>query len=87
LSSSEPNVESELRDSSVGSGVATVVDPELDCVGFGEWASIIHPVKKLKTLVIVIQKRIPSFRNFIHTFLLSNHDLAIIGQPYQAPLL
>jgi hypothetical protein len=60
-------VDSESRGSRVGSGVASVVGPEFDCVGLGAWASMIHPVKKLKTLVIVIQKRIPSFRNFILT--------------------
>jgi hypothetical protein len=37
----------------------------VELVGFGAWASMIQPVKKLMTLVIVIQKRIPNLKSFI----------------------
>jgi hypothetical protein len=62
---SDRNSESGRNGSSVGSGVAEFDVDELGCAGFGAFASITQPIRKLKTLVSVIQNRIPSFKSFI----------------------
>jgi hypothetical protein len=56
--------------SSVGSGAATPADEVLAWLGFGAWASMIHPVIKLNMLAIVIQRRSPNLRIFIFTLLI-----------------
>jgi len=65
LLSSKPEIE--LSGSRVGKGAAIIVEAELDWFGLGACASMTQPVKKLSTLVMVIQNRIPVFRSFIFT--------------------
>jgi len=67
LLSSESKPERGLSGSRVGKGVEILVAAEAAWLGFGACASMTHPVKKLNTLVMVIQNRIPIFRNFIFT--------------------
>jgi hypothetical protein len=56
-----------LSGARVGNGAATLEEEKLAWFGFGACASMTQPVKKLTTLVRVIQNRIPIFRSFILT--------------------